>query len=79
MSIIAIARRDKMGLLLFAGLFALVNFGLWIWAKSQLNYYEYGNILAYIRGTVRGYLGRVDSDVALERKRASLNKKNSKF
>lgn len=68
-----------MGLILFAGFFALVNFGLWSWAKSQLNNYECGNMLAYIRGTVRGYLGRVDSDATLERKRAAINKKNSKF
>ena len=68
-----------MGLLLFAGLFVLVNFGLWIWAKKQLNNYEYGNMLSYIRGTVRGYLGRIDSDADLERKRTCLNKKNSKF
>lgn len=79
MLIIAIARRDKMGLLLFAVLFALINLGLWIWAKSQLNNYECRNIVAYIRGTVRGYFGRIDSNVALERKRACLNKKNSKF
>lgn len=68
-----------MGLLLFAVSFAFCNFVLWLWARTQLSSYYYGNITAYIRGTVRGYLGRFDSNVSLEKKRACLNKKNSKF
>ena len=31
------------------------------------------------KGTVRGYTLRIDSDDSLERRRADLNKRNSKF
>ncbi len=68
-----------MGLLFFAAIFALCNLGLWLWARTQLKEDGFSNITMYIRGTVRGYMGRFDSAVSLERKRERLNRKNSKF
>lgn len=68
-----------MGLLFFAVIFTLGNLGLWLWAGKQLKEDVFSNITMYIRGTVRGYMGRFDSAISLERKRERLNKKNSKF
>lgn len=70
-----------MGLLIFAVVFILCNIGLYVYSKvilKESNYTNFNNI-KFIRGDVRGYTLRIDSDDSLERRRADLNKRNSKF
>lgn len=73
-----------MSILLFALWFILINVLLWKWAKSMLSYepgtergFDYNTM--YVKGTVRGILGKFESNLSLEEKRKYLKKKNTKF
>lgn len=72
-------------LLFFAIFFVLINIGLWKWAKTIWLENPAGNIsnelcyITYVKGSVRGIIGKFESDASLEEKRLALKKKNSKF
>ena len=68
-----------MELLLFGGVFLLCNLFLWLWSKKLLRGFDLENVVLFIRGTVRGCLGRFESNSSLEERRARLNKKKSKI
>lgn len=75
-----------MSLIFFAVLFVIVNIVLWKWAESMLVNGS-NNIIAnescyitsYVKGTVRGIIGKIESNASLEEKRLFLKKKNIKF
>lgn len=75
-----------MFLLGFAIVFIIVNIIIWKRTQSILlnDYNTVGGyrsfyIPLYIKGTVRGILGKFETNASIEEKRLALNKKNTKF
>ena len=67
-----------MEIILYVMVFTVVSLGLLIYANTQLSeetVYE----LSFIKGTTRGFMGRIVSVSSLERKREKLGRKNAKF
>lgn len=67
-----------MGIFLLVIIFAFISLGLIIFAKSQEQYYS-SYETHFIKGAVRGHLGRFDYKSTIESKRKKLDAPNSKF
>lgn len=67
-----------MGIFLLVIIFGLISLGLIFFAKYQEQRYSYYDS-SYIKGAVRGHLGRFEYRSVLEAKRRKINSPNSKF
>ncbi|MBS6466567.1 MAG: hypothetical protein KH381_07480 [Clostridium sp.] len=67
-----------MELLVFAGIFLVVNCILWKWDKNQLGEPRANDYL-HVKGSVRGIFGRVATKEWVEKKRRILNSRKSKM